>query len=292
METRLLGLKKEVIIGDQQPTVLIGERINPTGRKELAEALADGDLEIVRKEALAQVKAGADVLDVNVGVAGLDEVDLLPRAVKVIMDTVDIPLCLDSSSPKALEAALKVCPGKPLINSVTAEERSLEMVLPLVKEYKAAVIGLTMDDEGIPNDSDKRLLVASKIVARAEAMGIPPEDIIIDCLAQTVGVDTGAGLVTIEAIRKIKVKLGVNMTLGASNISFGLPTRSLLNNVFLAIAIASGVNCPIVDVAWVRQAVLAGDLILGRDSYAMRYLKGYRSARGLSRQERGGFSSD
>ncbi len=279
METKLLGQKTEVVISDEQPTVLIGERINPTGKKELAAALTGGDLGVVKREAQAQVEAGADVLDVNVGVAGLDEVKLLPQAVRMIVETVDVPLCLDSANPKALEAALKVCPGKALINSVTAEKHSLEAILPLVKEYQAAVIGLVMDDDGIPNDSEKRLLIASKIVEHAGAIGIPRENIIIDPLAQSVGVDGNAGLMVAETIYKIKTKLGVNMTLGASNISFGLPNRSLLTGTFLAIAITSGVTCPIVDVARVRQIILATDLLLGRDSFAMRYIEGYRRSK-------------
>jgi 5-methyltetrahydrofolate--homocysteine methyltransferase len=276
METRVSSAAKGVVISDSRPTVLIGERINPTGKKKLAAALQAGDMELVRQEALAQVQAGADILDVNVGVAGIDEVALLPQAVQVLMGTVDVPLCLDSHNPKALEAALQICQGKPIINSVTGQKRSLEEVLPLVKEYGAAVICLTMDDEGIPNDADRRMDIARKIVKRAEALGIPREDLIIDCLTLTVGADGGAGLVTIEAIGKVKAELGVNLTLGASNISFGLPDRNLLNCAFLSIAIATGVTCPVVDVAKVRPFVLAADLALGRDKYAMRYIEAYR----------------
>ena len=276
METRVSSATKEVVISDGRPTVLIGERINPTGKKKLAAELKAGNMELVRREALAQVQAGADILDVNVGVTGVDQVALLPQAVQAVMKVVDVPLCLDSDDPKALEAALKVYQGKPIINSVTGQERSLEEVLPLVKEYGTAVIGLTMDDEGIPNDPDRRVAIARKIVERAEALGIPREDIIIDCLTLTVGADSKAGLVTIEAIRRVKAELGVNMTLGASNISFGLPDRDLLNSVFLAIVIAAGVNCPIVDVAKVRSAILAADLVMGRDKYAMRYIEDYR----------------
>jgi len=276
METRVSSAAKEVIIGGERPTVLIGERINPTGKKKLAAALLAGDLELVRKEALDQVQAGADILDVNVGAAGVDEVALLPRAVQAVMEVVDVPLCLDSGNHKALEAALKVYRGKPLINSVTGEECFLGEVLPLVKEYGAAVIGLTMDGEGIPQDAERRVSIARKIAERAEALGIPRENLVIDCLALTVGADSQAGLVTIEAIRRVKAELGVNLTLGASNISFGLPDREVLNNAFLAIAIAAGVTCPIVDVAKVRPTVLATDLVLGRDKYAMRYIKGYR----------------
>jgi 5-methyltetrahydrofolate--homocysteine methyltransferase len=192
------------------------------------------------------------------------------------MDTVDIPLCLDSANPEALAAALKVYKGKPLINSVSGEEQSLARVLPLVKEYGAAVVGLVQDDEGIPKDSERRVAIASKIVERAGKTGIAREDIIIDCLAFAVGADTSAGPAIIEAIRRIKAELGVNLTLGASNVSFGLPDRDLLNSAFVAMAITAGATCLIVDVARVRPAVLAADLILGRDKYARRYIEAYR----------------
>ena len=276
METRVSSPTKEVIIGDDQPTVLIGERINPAGKKKLAEALKAGNLEIVRREALAQAQAGADILDVSVGTFGVDEVTLLPQAVQAVMDTVDIPLCLDSANPEALEAALKVYKGKPLINSVTGEEHSLAKVLPLVKEYGAVVIGLVQDDEGIPNNADLRVAIAHKIVQRAEAVGIPRENIIIDCLAFAVGADTSSGLVTLETIRRVKAELGVNLTLGASNISFGLPDRDVINNTFVAIVIAAGVTCLIVDVAKVRPIVLAADLVLANDKRARRYIEAYR----------------
>ena len=285
METRVSSPTKEVIIGDDQPTVLIGERINPAGKKKLQEALKAGDLEIVRREALAQAEVGADILDVNVGTFGVDEVTLLPQAVKAVIDTVDIPLCLDSAKPEALAAALKVYKGKPLINSVTGEERSLAKVLPLVKEYRAAVIGLVQDDEGIPKNAERRIVIAHKIVERAEAAGIPHEDIMIDCLAFAMGADTRSGPVVIEAIRRIKTELGVNIMLGASNISFGLPDRDLLNNAFVVMAVAAGVTCLIVDVAKVRPATVAADLILGRDKYARRYIEAYRQRQRLQELE-------
>jgi 5-methyltetrahydrofolate--homocysteine methyltransferase len=285
MQTRVSSPTREVIIGDDQPTVLIGERINPAGKKKLAEALKAGNLEIIVKEALAQAQAGADILDVNVGTFGVDEATLLPQAVQAVTKTVDIPLCLDSANPEALEAALKVYKGKPLINSVTGEERSLAKVLPLVKEYGAAVIGLVQDDEGIPKDSERRVAIARKIVERAEVAGIGRENIIIDCLAFAVGADTSAGPAVIEAIRRIKAELGVNMTLGTSNISFGLPDRVLLNDAFVAMTIAAGVTCLIVDVAKIRPAVLAADLILGRDKYARRYIEAYRQRQRLQESE-------
>jgi len=220
METILKGAGKEVVIGSDRPTVIIGERINPTGKKKLAAALLAGDLEIVRQEALAQVEAGADVLDVNVGAAGVDEVDLLPRAVRLVLETVDVPVCIDTPNAEALAAALAVHKellpdGKPLVNSVNGEEGSLRRVLPLVAEHGAAVIGLCMDDEGIPATPERRLTVAKKIIERAEEVGIPREDVIIDCLALTVGADSKAGWTTLEAIRMVREELGVNMTLGA-----------------------------------------------------------------------------
>ena len=278
MNTRVSSATKEVFIGDDQPTILIGERINPAGKKKLAEALKVGNLEIVRKEALSQAQAGADIIDVNVSTFGVDEVNLLPQAVQAVMETVDIPLCLDSANPEALEAALKVYKGKPLVNSVSGEEDSLTKVLPLIKEYGAAVIGLVQDDEGIPKDSEQRVVIAHKIVERAETAGVARENIIIDCLAFAVGADPGSGLAVIEAIRKIKAELGVNLTLGASNVSFGLPGRNLLNNAFVAVAITAGVTCPIVDVAKVNSTVLAIDLILGQDNRARRYIEAYRQS--------------
>ena len=281
MKTVLKGMERKVVIGDGLPTVLLGERINPTGKKKLAAALVAGDLEIVRTEALAQIEAGADILDVNVGAAGVDEVDLLPRAVKLVLETVGAPVAIDTADREALAAALAMHremnpDGKPLVNSVNGEEASLKRVLPLVAEYGTAVIGLCMDDDGIPETPEKRLAVAKKIVEQAEELGIPREDILIDCLALTVGADSQAGWTTLEAIRLVRQELGVNMALGASNVSFGLPDRETINGAFLAMAIDRGLNCPIVDAAKVAHYIQAADLALGRDEYAMRYLKAYR----------------
>jgi len=276
METKVSSTTREILIVGEGPTVLIGERINPSGKKKLAEALKRGDLDMVSKEAIAQVEAGADILDVNVACPGVDEIAVLPKSIEAIMAAVDTPLCIDINNPVALKEALKVYKGKPIVNSVTGEENSLDEILPLVKEYGAAVIGLTIDEEGIPKESDRRVGIAHKIVERAESLGIPPEDVIIDCLALTLGADSNAGLVTLEAIRKVKEELGVNQTLGASNISFGLPDRNLVNHTFLAMAILSGVTCPTVDVAKVRPAVLSIDLILGRDRFAQRYMRDFR----------------
>ena len=276
METKVSSASLEVLIGDNRPTVIIGERINPSGKKILSEALKEENFDIICQEAIAQVDAGADILDVNVATPGVNEVVMLPRVVKTVMDAVNVPLCIDINNPAALREVLKIYPGKPIVNSVSGEERSLNEVLPLVKEYGTAVIGLTIDDEGIPKEADRRIAIAHKIIECAESLGIPREDVIIDGLALTIGSDSNAGMVTLETIRKVRDKLGVNQTLGASNISFGLPKRSLLNQTFLAIAIAAGLTCPTVDVAKVRSAILATDLALGRDRYARRYIQDYR----------------
>ena len=281
METTVSSAIKEVTIGGNRPTVLIGERINPTGRTKLSAALRAGDMDLVRREATAQVQAGADILDINVGASEVDETALLPQVVKAVMEVVGVPLSLDSDDPNALEAALKIYQGKPIINSVTGQESSLNAVLPLAKEHGAAVVALTMDDEGIPMDSERRVTIARKIVGRAEALGIPREDMIVDCLVLTIATDNNAGMVTLEAIGKVKAELGVNQTLGASNVSYGLPERDVLNGAFLALAIAAGVTCPTVNVTQVRQDVLSIDLILGRDRYAQRYIKAYRQRQKL-----------
>ena len=276
METKVSSEKKEVIIGTDKPTVLIGERINPTGRKKLAAALEAGDLDLVQKEAVSQVAGGADIIDVNVVTPGVDEVKMLPRAVAAVMEAVDVPISLDSEDPQSLEAALKIYKGKALINSVSGQENSLKAILPLVKQYNAAVVGLTVDDDGIPMETDRRVAIAHRLVKEATAVGIPLEDIIIDCLAMAVASDSNAGAVTLETVRRIQAELGVNQTMGASNISFGQPDRDVLNRAFLSLAIASGVTCPYVNAAKVKPTVLATDLILGRDRFSRRYVTGYR----------------
>ena len=286
MDTRVTSATREVIIGSDRPTVLIGERINPTGKKRLAEALRAGDLSVVREEALAQVAAGADVLDINVGATGVDEVEVLPLAVMAVAEVVDVPLCLDSRKAGALAAALAVCPGRPIVNSVTGEETSLEEVLPLVKKHGVPVIGLTLDEKGIPAEAEARLEIARRIVERAEAAGIPREDVIIDCLTLSLGANVKAGVSTLEAVRLVKAELGVNQTQGASNISHGLPNRAFLNGAYLAMAIQAGLTCPTVDVAQVRLAVLSADLILGRDNYAMRFISAFREAQRAAEAEK------
>lgn len=280
MDTILRGSMQRVTISPERPVVIIGERINPTGRKRLAAQLREGDLSIVRQEAQAQVSQGAEVIDVNVGAASVDQVELLPRAVAAVAEAVDVPLAIDTDSPQALEAALALCPGRPLVNSVTGERGSLEAVLPLVKKYGAAVIALTMDEQGIPDTPEKRLAVACKIVERAEAMGIPRQDVIVDCLALCVGADHRAAVVTQEAMRLVREELGVNMVLGASNVSFGLPDRAAINELFLAMAIAQGLTCAIADPARTRRAILISDLLMGRDEFAMRYIRFFRQQQG------------
>ncbi|MDA8211782.1 MAG: dihydropteroate synthase [Clostridia bacterium] len=276
METKVSSTTKEVVISSNKQTILIGERINPTGKKKLAEALRQGDFELVRLEAKQQVAAGADILDVNVGTGGVDEVKVLPEVVKVVMEAVDVPLCLDSGDSKALEAALKVYKGKALVNSVKGTEHSLEEVLPLVKAHGAAVIALPADERGIPEDAATRLEIIDKIINRCGKLGIPLEDIVVDCLALSVGVNSNAAIATLETARMVKEKYGVNQTVGASNISFSLPGREPINTVFLGLVIAAGVTCPVVDVAKVRKGIMATDLLLGHDRFSRRYLKYYR----------------
>jgi 5-methyltetrahydrofolate--homocysteine methyltransferase len=271
MKTILRGRSSEVVIDTEGPVVIIGESINPTRRKKLVETLSRNDFSYAIDLARAQLDTGADVLDVNVGFPGVDDESLLPLTVQAIQEAVDVPLCLDSPNPKAIEAALKVAEGKALINSVNGEERSLEALLPIAREYKAAVIGLVMDDSGITQDPEKRLSIAEKILNRAVQEGIPQEDVIIDPLAMAVSADPNACLVTLETIKLVHDRLGLNITQGASNISFGLPNRVELNNAHMAISIWNGLTCPIANPAKITAFVRAIDLIRGRDDYAMRF---------------------
>ena len=272
MITTLKGTSKEVQIDTNGPVVVIGECINPTRRKKLVSTLQAGDFEYMLELALQQTVELADILDVNVGYPGVNDAVLLPAAVNAIQAKFDISLCLDSPNPEAIEAALKVAAGKCLINSVNGEEKSLQSLLPVAKEYGAAVIGLSMDEAGITNDPEKRLAVAEKIVNRAVKAGIPQEDVIIDPLAMAVSADPHACLVTLETIKLIHDKLGLNITMGASNISFGLPGRDTLNASFISLAIWAGLTCPIANPGKIVKAIRAADLIMGRDDYAMRYI--------------------
>ncbi len=269
---------KTVEIHRDKPTVIIGERINPTGRKKVLAALQEGNFDIVREDAISQVEAGATMLDVNAGVPGADEPALLKQVLSTVLETTDVPLCIDTADPKALEAALSLYEGKALINSVNGEERSLNAVLPLVKEHGAAVIGLCMDDDGIPATAEARLKVAGKIIERAGKLGIPQEDIVIDPLALTMGAESKAGKMALDTIQMVVDEFGVNITMGASNISFGMPDRKFINSTFIAMAIHAGLTCPITNplVPEVGIAVLAADLSMGRDDFGMRWIKAYR----------------
>jgi 5-methyltetrahydrofolate--homocysteine methyltransferase len=273
MQTILRGKTVEVIIDTNGPVIIIGECINPTRRKKLVSTLHEMNFEYVLELAEGQIRDGADVLDVNVGFPGVDDVKVLPATVLAISDKFDVPLCLDSPNPKAIEAALKVAPGKCLINSVNGEESSLSVLIPIAKEYGAAIIGLTMDDEGITHDPQKRLAIAEKILERAVKAGIKEENVVIDPLAMAVSADPQACIVTLETIRLVHEKLGMNITMGSSNISFGLPNREILNSSFLTLSILNGLTCPIANPEKITAAVRATDLILGRDDYAMRFVE-------------------
>jgi 5-methyltetrahydrofolate--homocysteine methyltransferase len=276
MQTKLEGRTKVHFVDTDGPSTLVGEKINPTGNKILSTALKENDHDFVRQLAIDQVNAGADVLDVNVGVPGLDEPQLLKTIVQIVSDSVEIPLCLDSPNRDALEAALPIAPGRPLVNSVNAEEASLEKVLPLVKERDCAVIGLTIDENGIPKDVETRVRLTGKILERAARFEIPPEDVIIDPLVLAVSTDHEASAKTLEAIRRIRAEFGVSINLGASNVSFGLPDRHTLNQSFLALAMLAGANCLITDPFKLSLSLRATDLLLGRDPYSARYISQYR----------------
>lgn len=278
MNTVLTRGEVKVTVGPDVPFVFIGERINPTRRKKLAQSMEQGDFSIIKTDALRQVEAGAQVLDINAGIPGADEPELLKGVVQAVMDVVEVPLCIDTADPEALAAALEIYPGKALINSTTAEESMMARVFPLAREFKAAVIGVITDDEGIPATPEARLKVADRLVSRAGDFGIPAEDIIIDPLALTVGADHNAGRVTLDSLRLIQKHLGVNQSLGASNVSFGLPDRKIINSAYLALAIGQGLTAAITDptVPEIYTTILACDLLMGRDEYTMRWIKAYR----------------
>ena len=278
MDTVLRSRSKEVVVSVDRPFVMIGERINPTGRKVLAAEMRAGLMDRVKADAIAQVEAGAQMLDVNAGVPMVDEPALLVAAIKAVSEVTDVPICIDSSVIEALEAALAVYEGKALVNSVTAEGERVDRILPVVKKYGAAVIGMSNDETGITMVPQERVEIARRIIERAAYYGIPPEDVIIDPIAMTVAADPQAGLVTLETMRLIKEQLGNNMTCGASNVSFGLPDRSVLNAAFFPVAMHAGLTCAITNplINDVRKAVLASDLLLGHDEYAMRWISVFR----------------
>jgi 5-methyltetrahydrofolate--homocysteine methyltransferase len=279
METVVRSRSKAVVISSDRPFVMIGERINPTGRKLLAAEMREGVMDRVKADAMAQVEAGAQMLDVNAGVPMVDEPALLAATIKAVSEVTDVPICIDSSVIEALEAALATYEGKALVNSVTAEDERMDRILPVVKKYGAAVIGMSNDETGITMVPQERVEIARRIIERARYYGIPQEDVIIDPIAMTVAADPQAGLITLETMRLIKAQLGNNMTCGASNVSFGLPDRPLLNAAFFPVAMHAGLTCAITNplVAEVRKAVLASDLLLGHDEYAMRWISTFRA---------------
>ena len=277
-KTVISSKTKEVIIGSDQPFVIIGERINPTGRKLLAEEMKAGNLERVREDALSQVAAGAQMLDVNAGVPLADEPKILADSIKLIQGITDVPLCIDSSIVEALKRGLEAYEGKALLNSVTGEEERLETVLPLVKKFGCAVIGISNDDSGISEDINVRFDVARKIVERAMDHGIPKEDVIIDPLVMPVGAINDAGRQVLELIKKLQNELGVNTTCGASNLSFGLPNRHGLNTAFIAMAIASGMPCAITNPLEkeIMQSVKGANVVMGHDPECSDWIMSFR----------------
>lgn len=277
-ETVISSASKEVVIGFDRPFVVIGERINPTGRKLLAEELKAGDFSRVESDALAQVAAGATMLDVNAGVPLADEAALMAEAVRLVQSLTDVPLSIDSSVLEALQAGLEAYQGKALLNSVTGEEERLEQVLPLVKKHGAAVVAICNDDTGISPDIDVRFEVAKKIVQRAADHGIPACDVVVDPLVMPVGAMPGAGTQALELIHRLRSELKVNTTCGASNVSFGLPNRAGLNPTFLAMAIGAGMTSAITNPLepQLMQAVHGADVVMGHDELCAHWLRTYR----------------
>ena len=280
---------KEVIIGFEQPFVVIGERINPTGRKLLAEEMKNGDYSRVESDALAQVAAGAHILDVNAGIPLADEPAILAESIKLIQSITDVPLCIDSSIVAALAAGLEVYEGKALLNSVTGEEERLEAVLPLVKKYGCAVIAISNDDSGISEDINVRFDVAKKIVERAQDYGIPPGDVVVDPLVMPIGAINTAGLQVMALVKRLRNELKVNTTCGASNLSFGLPNRNGLNTAFISMAIGSGMTSAITNPmhSEIMQAVRGADVVMGHDAECANWIAANRDPNAESRERRG-----
>ena len=277
-KTLISSATKEVVIGFDQPFVIIGERINPTGRKLLSEEMSKGDLSRVEQDTHAQVAAGAHMLDVNAGIPLADEPKILADTIKLVQSLTDLPLSIDSSIVAALQAGLEVYQGKALLNSVTGEEERLESVLPLVKKYSCAVVAISNDETGISEDPDVRFKVAKKIVDRAKDYGIPSSDIVVDPLVMPIGALNSAGMQVIKLVRRLQEELKVNTTCGASNVSFGLPNRNGINAAFLTMAIASGLTSAITNPLHdsVMQAVMGADVMMGNDPNCVRWIKKYR----------------
>jgi 5-methyltetrahydrofolate--homocysteine methyltransferase len=277
-DTVISSATKEVVIGFERPFVLIGERINPTGRKLLAAEMAAGDYSRVRADAIAQVAAGAHMLDVNAGIPLADEPRILAEAIQLVQSLTDVPLSIDSSIVAALEAGLAVYKGKPLLNSVTGEEERLESVLPLVKKYGAAVVAISNDETGISEDPDVRFEVAKRIVHRARDHGIPYSDIVVDPLVMPIGALGQAGRQVFHIIRRLREELKVNSTCGASNFSFGLPNRNGLNGAFLAMLIGAGMTSAITNPlhAEMMTAIMGADVAMGHDEHCARWIQKFR----------------
>ena len=277
-KTVISSATKEVVIGFDQPFVIIGERINPTGRKLLSEEMSKGDLSRVEQDTHAQVAAGAHMLDVNAGIPLADEPKILADTIKLVQSLTDLPLSIDSSIVAALQAGLEVYQGKALLNSVTGEEERLESVLPLVKKYSCAVVAISNDETGISEDPDIRFKVAKKIVDRAKDYGIPSSDIVVDPLVMPIGALNSAGTQVIKLVRRLQEELKVNTTCGASNVSFGLPNRNGINAAFLTMAIASGLTSAITNPLHdsLMQAVMGADVMMGNDPNCVRWIKKYR----------------
>jgi 5-methyltetrahydrofolate--homocysteine methyltransferase len=279
-ETVLRSATKEVVIGHGRRFCLIGERINPTGRRIFQEQLRAGDMSAIERDVAAQVAGGADVLDVNMGVPLTDEPELLAKAIQMVQELTDLPICIDSSVVEALEAALSVYRGRALVNSVTAEDDRLAAILPLVKRHDAAVIALPNDHDEIPMEADKRLLLTEKIVRVAtEEYGLDPADIVIDPLAMPIGADTTTSLVTLDTMRRIRDRFGLNMTCGSSNVSFGMPDRHTLNSVWLPMAMTAGLTSAIMDTRTpqIVDAVKAADVFLNHDDWGMAWISAHRA---------------
>ena len=279
-ETLLSSATREVVIGFDRPFVVIGERINPTGRKALAAEMAAGNFDTVVADALAQVEAGAQMLDVNAGIPLADEPGILAHTVELVQSIVDVPLSIDSSIVEALEAGLAAYRGKALVNSVTGEDEQMERVLPLVARHGAAVVAITNDETGISEDPDVRFEVARKIVSRAEDHGISRDDVVVDPLVMPVGAMRTAGRQVFAIVRRLREELGVNSTCGASNVSFGLPNREGINGAFLSMAIASGLTSAITNPmsSEVRESIMAADVLMGNDANAARWIRAHREA--------------
>jgi 5-methyltetrahydrofolate--homocysteine methyltransferase len=277
-DTVISSATKEVVIGFDRPFTVIGERINPTGRKKLAAEMAAGDFSTVEADALAQVTAGATMLDVNAGIPLADEPTILAETVKLVQSLVDVPLSIDSSIVEALERGLEVYQGKPLVNSVTGEEERLEAVLPLVKKYGAAVVAISNDETGISEDPDVRFEVARKIVERAEDHGIPRADVVVDPLVMPIGALGQAGVSAFRLIRRLREELKVNTTCGASNVSFGLPNRHALNAIFLAMAAGAGMTSAILNPLHEEEmaGIMAANVMNGVDANCARWIRRYR----------------